>query len=63
MRTRELKQARARLGLSQTELAEALGIHRSAVARYETGTLPIPKVVALAVECLERRAQGTRKTA
>jgi len=63
MRTRELKQARARLGLSQTELAEALGIHRSAIARYETGTLPVPKLVALAIEALEYRAGGTRRTA
>jgi len=47
----------------QPELAEALGIHRSAVARYEIGLSPSPKVVALGVEALETWAARTRKTA
>jgi DNA-binding XRE family transcriptional regulator len=63
MRARELKQARARLKMSQPELAEALGIHRTAVGRYEVGMLPVPKLVALAVEALERRAAEARKSA
>ena len=63
MRTRELKAARARLGLSQTELARELGISRGAVARYEVGTLKIPKVIELAVAYLETRPAGTRKSA
>ena len=55
MRARELKQARTRLEMSQTALAEALGMSRSSVAQYEAGTQPIPKVVALAIEALEAR--------
>ena len=63
MRRRELQGARARLGLSQAKLAKALGIHRSAVAKYEGGLLPVPKVVALAVAYLETRAATPRKSA
>ncbi len=58
MRARELKQARARLGLTQAALAEVLDIHRISVAKYEGGTLPVPRLVALAVEALERRQQA-----
>ena len=63
MRARELKAARARLGLSQEGLAKALDIHRVTVALYETGRQPIPKVVALALETLETRGAGARKSA
>jgi len=63
MRARELKQARARLKMSQRELAEALDLQRETVARYEISKLPVPKVVAMAVAWLEYQARGTRKTA
>jgi DNA-binding XRE family transcriptional regulator len=63
MRARELNAARARLGMTQKALAEALGLHPMTIARHEGGALPIPKVVALAVEALETRAARTRKTA
>jgi len=63
MRVRELKAARARLGLTQQGLADALGIHRVSVARYETGEDPLTRLVALAVECLEYRTARARKTA
>ena len=63
MRARELKQARARLKMSQPELAEALDLQRETVARYEVGMLPVPKLVALAVAYLETQSRGTRKTA
>jgi len=63
MRARELKAARKRLGLSQQALADTLEVHRVTIALYETGKDPIPKMVSLAVEALETRAAGTRKTA
>ena len=59
VRRRELKQARARLGMTQPELGKALNLHRTAIAKYEGGTLPVPKVVALAVAHL----LATRKSA
>jgi DNA-binding transcriptional regulator YiaG len=58
MRARELKAARVRLGLSQTALGAALGVTRGAVAKWEGGTLPVPVVVALALEALEHRQQA-----
>ena len=63
MRARELKAARARLKMSQRELAEALDLQRETVARYEISKLPVPKVVALAVAHLETQARVPRKSA
>jgi DNA-binding XRE family transcriptional regulator len=63
MRARELKAARARLGLSQAALAEALEVHRVTITVYEAGRQPIPRLVALAVEALERRSQAASKSA
>ena len=57
MRARELKAARAWLELSQGQLADALDVHRI-TSVWETGAKLIPRTVALAVECLERRAGG-----
>jgi len=58
MRARELKAARARLGLSQTALGAVLDVSQAAIAKWEGGTLPVPTVVALAVEALESRQQA-----
>ena len=55
----ELKIRRATLGLSQSELAEELELTQNTVSRYEIGKLPIPKLVALAVDCLvEKKGRG-----
>ena len=59
MRARELKAARARLGLSQEKLAKALGVHRVTVAGWENGASPVPKAIGLAVAHL----LATRKSA
>ena len=56
MRAREFKAARQRLGLSQAKLAAALGMDWLQIMRYEHGRAVVPKVVALALEALERRA-------
>jgi transcriptional regulator with XRE-family HTH domain len=48
--------ARRRLGLSQKKLAALLGVARETVNRYESGALPIPRWLPLAVEGLEARA-------
>jgi transcriptional regulator with XRE-family HTH domain len=59
---RALVICRARLGLTQVALAAALDIHRITVAKYEAGEDPIPRLVALAVEALERRAaEGSKQ--
>jgi DNA-binding XRE family transcriptional regulator len=49
----ELKVARERLGLSQEQLAIALGVHRVSVVRWETGFHKVPPMLALAMKELE----------
>ena len=41
---------RAAHGLSLTEAAHSLGLSRRAVADYESGAKPVPRVVALALK-------------
>lgn len=43
-----VRDLRRMAGLSQAALAASLGVHRTTVARWETGVLPIPKWVELA---------------
>lgn len=50
----ELKKRRAALGLNQTELAALLGINHMTVWRYENEKLPIPVMVDLALQTIER---------
>lgn len=44
---------RKRLGISQAEAAEMLGIERGTVGKYERGALKIPKAIQLLVAMLE----------
>lgn len=48
-----LRAARRRLRLSQTELAELLGVSQSQLSRWETGERPIPYAEWLAARLLE----------
>ena len=67
----ELRRARLRLGLSQTGLAEAIGMRKNSVARMERGELPVMKHTELAVKYLllthgkdkpkRRKAYGRKK--
>ncbi len=43
-----------RLGLNKAQAASALGIARSTLDRYLSGSKPIPKLVELACSALER---------
>jgi repressor LexA len=49
----ELKQARARLGFTQEQLASELGVSRLTVVRWETGLCRIPFMISLALKYLE----------
>lgn len=54
-----VKEAREKLGLTQTELAETLDLGPSAICRMEAGTRPISRRTVLALEALiARQAQG-----
>ena len=48
----ELRSARKRLGMTQAELAEALGMQRNSVARMENGRQPVMRTTELAVKYL-----------
>ena len=47
---------RAAHGLSLTEAAHTLGLSRRAVAYYESGAKPVPRVVALALRGFDARS-------
>jgi len=48
----ELRQARARLGMTQKELGEALSVHWNSIARMERGEFQIIRTTELAVKYL-----------
>jgi DNA-binding transcriptional regulator YiaG len=57
----DLLTARENLGLTQAELAAAIGYDRSAIAKIESGDVPPRRVVELAVRYLvDRRPHGKR---
>ena len=58
MEGNELKAKRERLELTQTELAEILGVKMNTVYRWESGILSVPKAIALAMETVERNFKG-----
>ena len=55
----QLKRFRAKLGLTQQQLAAALSVDRNTVARWERHERMIPAFLALALETLERRKGST----
>ena len=60
----ELKRVRARLGITQKELGEALGVHWNSVARMERDEFPIIRTTELAVKYLlvmESKKRGKKK--
>jgi DNA-binding transcriptional regulator YiaG len=59
---KELKKKREALKLTQTELANILGVKMNTVYRWESGILTVPKSIALALETVERKIETLRKT-
>ena len=53
-----LRETRLKVGLSQTALAEALGVHFRTVQNWEKGATPIPTSVSLALDNLFGTTQG-----
>lgn len=63
MSKEELRDFRKRMGYSQVELAEILGLSKNTISRWEKGTAPIgsPIVLRLAMERLAQiRADEVR---
>lgn len=48
----DIRRIRTRLGLTQIEFAERLGLHQSTISRFETGELPTDKRTILAAQAL-----------
>jgi repressor LexA len=61
MTPEELKRIREKLGLTQEALAEALGVHRVTLAKWEAGTHNVPEPVARLVERLRDDVKKRRK--
>lgn len=62
MNTRELKKWRREQFLSQTNLANLLGVHYTTVANWESGRTEIPGMAVLAFEAItQQRATQVRK--
>lgn len=53
-----LRATRLKVGLSQTALAEALGVHFRTVQNWEKGATPIPTSVSLALDKLFGETQN-----
>ncbi|MCI0622304.1 MAG: helix-turn-helix domain-containing protein [Acidobacteria bacterium] len=61
MQPAELKAARKKLGMTQPQLADALGVDRVSVARWETGTRRIPPMLRLALKAIQmERRKGDK---
>ncbi len=57
-----MKAARARLGLTQGQLAAELGVHAMTVSKWETGQRGIPEPVARLVQRLVAERRRKRRT-
>ena len=55
MEKEELKKRRERIGLTQSDLAEIVGVASNTLSGYETGRTEIPKYMDLVLEALEAR--------
>lgn len=51
---RELKERRAKLGLTQAQLAQQMGVTWNTVARWETDQRRIPPMAAILLAYIER---------
>jgi transcriptional regulator with XRE-family HTH domain len=61
MTREELKRARERLGMTQRELAEALGMQTNSITRMEIGLQPIMRTTELSIKYLLSAMSKKRK--
>lgn len=51
----DVRSTRKALGLTQTELADKLGLNQSTISRLEKGVLPVDERTCLALEAIAAR--------
>jgi len=59
---RELRRARAGLGLTQAQLAERLGVTKNTVARWEVGIRGIPEPTARLIGLIAKGVKAKKPT-
>lgn len=59
MTRQEFRERRKALGMTQAQLAAALGVHAVTVSKWERGVLVIPVSIALALDALAAQRQHT----
>ena len=57
----DLRTIRTRLGLTQEELGQRLGVRKNTVWRWETGMRHIPEPVARLLSYLAKEVKGEQK--
>lgn len=57
----EFKRTRERLGWTQTQLAERLGVTRDAVAKWEAGVRKVSEPVAIAIRAVAAEERKRRR--
>jgi transcriptional regulator with XRE-family HTH domain len=57
----ELKQLRTRLGMTQDELGQRLGVARVTVARWEIGLRRVPELAARLVQHVAKEVKEEQK--
>ena len=61
MTSDELKQLRTRLGMTQNELGQRLGVERVTVARWEIGLRRIPELAARLVHYVAKEVSAEQR--
>ena len=57
MTKKQFRDLRRSVGLSQTKLAQKMGVTLRTVTRWETGTFPVPKIAGLALKTVVMEAK------
>jgi DNA-binding transcriptional regulator YiaG len=60
MTRKEVRDAREKLGLTQAEFAERVGVARNTVVRWEAGTVAIGSTAAILIRLLAQQAPPRR---